>query len=1082
MAILLHPPETVRVEGDLTAEDRRRLTEAVLAAVRRALDKAAAAGPHTVRVAGSAAVSTADRFDPDRAAAAAYLVPSYDDAGELRGVKLVQELGPAKSGVVLLSGAGPVPHALISRMHGNRYVNLAWEADRYVAAGTLTEAFLVGNAIHATTSYAIVQGPIGSKDMRYLAFPTEDTISDADLGEGSRAPVEGEPELADVAVVPGEIMSPVLRGLDGEYIVRGLVPIDRKVHWPNENLALMWKGQLAAESQAGVLQEPEYYRVLIFDDIDELVDRYEAGDDSQLQRAAEMLSRLDAKAFSLVPWETKVRYLKVLLDAWTWEEEEKAVVEIFKSLQDDSEVDAVVAMLKDADKFNKLFNDLDSQVYDLLVAVGERFPRDHGPLTLDQLVALCQSFGLMPKSTVEALTGIEVGPDGTPVTPDLLDEAQELAMGFVRFGSDLGESLWTLVTKPGKVAEGIAALAQLIIKVDLAEAGYPPAVAEVSAILSQLAQQVLYGMRGADRLGVGEKILRRIKYRLIWEIASFFVGVGEVKAAIQAVGLGERLAGVVRLLGILARLGEAADAELEGTRLARLAELLKAEGSAFKSADEVADLLSHLPEDDVRKIGRLLAKNDLKEGETLADLAARSSELHEAVSDALAKTDLLRSLVDKSGGLTEEVAEAFRALIGREGVDVGAARRVVRAIPDGEGARFAAALKRIPLGRLAADSRGAVLELVAGSAKRMDAVVKVGFDTFAGVLRRSAGSPEQVDRYLAALDSLEGKLGAAGKQADYRRLLDALERGDTSAWLRVENESRLAAGERPIGEWIDQLAGSPRAQSGLDRLLRRRGDSVVDALIEDLGSEHELISDQEVVEALEQIDRFTDREVDGMVELQRYIDRGDDIPSWDDLMVIAEPPVRRHILESIADLRDPANPGNLVVRDGLGDAIDDALVNGSGPLTGGMGHFEAARSLLREFPGATMRFELTRVTAAGQRDVDIVLEFGGREIDVEIKSYQAVDVRNRIMHVADQIRKDLLNHMNDAAGPWANVLWRFPDPAYAGQLGTVEQVFLEQLRVLDREGRLTMPLATAESALRARFAAAAPWRLVDVLR
>ena len=1080
MGIVLHPPEAVQIDGDLGAEDRRRVTAAILRAVERALEKAAAAGPHPARLVGPA--TGADRFDPRRAAAGAYLLPSYDDAGELKGVKLVQDLGPAKSGVVILSGAGPVAHALVSRMHGNRYVNLAWEADRYVAAGTLTEAFLLGNAVLATTSYAIVQGPIGSKDMRYIAFPTEDAVSDADLGEGSRAPVEGEPELTDVAVVPGEIMSPVLRGVDGEYLLRGLVPTDRKVHWPNENLVLMWKGQIAAESQAQVLQEPGYYRVLIFDDIDALVDEYEGGDKSHLQHAAEMLSRLDAQAFSLVPWETKVRYLKVLLDAWTWEEEEKAVVEIFKSLQDDSEVDAVVAMLKEADKYNKLFNDLDSQVYDLLVAVGEKFPRDHGPLTVDQLIALCQSFGLIPKSTVEALTGIETGPDGTVVTPDLLDEAQELAMGFVRFGSDLGESVWTLVTKPWKVAEGIGALVQLIIKVDLAQAGYPPAVAEVSAMLAHIAEQVLYGMRGADRLGVGEKILRRIKYRLIWEIASFFVGVGEVKAAIQAVGLSEKLAGVVRLLGILARLGEAADAEIEGARLVRLAELLKAEGSAFKSADEVAELLSHLPEDDVRKLGRLLAKNDLKEGEKLADLAARSSELHEAVSDALSKTDLLRSLVDKSGGLTEEVAEAFRALVGREGVDVGAAQKVVRAIPDGEGARFAAALKRIPLGRLAADSRGAVLELVAGSAKRMDAVLKVGFDTFAGVLRRSAGNAEQVDRYVAALESLESKLGAAGKQADYRRLLDGLERGDTSSWLRLENESRLAAGERPVGEWIDQLAGSPRAQSGLDKLLRRRGDHVVDGLIDDLAADRGLISDREVVDALEKVDQLSDRELDGMVELQRYMDRGGNYPTWDDLLDEAPPALRRHLLESIADLRDPANPGNLVVRDGLDQALQAALVPSGGTLTGGFGHFEAARSLLREFPGAQMRFELTRVTSAGQRDVDIVLEFAGREVDVEVKGYRAVDVRGRMSHVADQIRKDLLNHISDPGGPWANVLWRFPDPGYASELGTVEQVFIEQLQLLDRQGRLTMPLPAAESALRGRFAAAPPWRLVDVLR
>ncbi len=1055
MTVVLHGPTRIAIEGAASEDDRRRIERSIREGLRRALESSAAAGSRRV-LESTTSAEVADQFDPSRVGPGpTYLLPSYADEGEFSAVKMLASWPKARRGMALvLPGPGPVPHALIGKS-GHLYVNL--DSPTYVSAPTLSEAVLLGTAVHATTSFAVIEGPFGASNMRYLALASEHPVAADDLGE--KVIQELPPELLgkDIETFAGAWMLPSIQSTAGEFLVRGFITSDRALRWPTANLAALWLAQVSAEQAAGFEGDPEVYRVAIFNDIDELVDQIEGGDNTNLQRAAEMLSRLGQQAFSLVDWETKVKYLKVLLAAWTWEEEEKAVVEIFKSLNDDTEVDAVVDMLKRAGRYNQLFNDLDSQLYDLLVVVGQNFPRDHGPLTLDGLIRLFQSMGLLPKSAFEALTGIEVGPDGTIVVPDLLDEAQDMVMGFVRFGADLGESVLTIFTEPGKVIKGIGALVQLSVKVALASVGYLPATLELTKMLAQLSEQVLYGMRGADRLGAGEKVVNRIKWRLVWEIASLFVGVGEIKAAIQTLGLGEKFAGVLRFLGILARLGEAADVEVEGARLARLAELMKAESAVFKSVDEVSELLSHLPEDDVRKLGKALAKFDVKPGEKLADLASRSSELEGVAKDALAKAELLQAMAGKAGRLSDEIAEAFRTLAGSQGVDLAAAQRVVRAIPEGEGARFAAALKRIPVGRIAADSRAAFLELVAGSARRMDAVGKLGFETFTSITRRAAGKAEDVDRYIAALEQMEGKFAAKGDVAEYRRFLDRLERDESAAWLDVENESRLQAGKTAIGDWLQMVSGHPNAQRGLDTLLRGGYD--------DLAAEVLDMSDPATtLHQLEKVGELTPKQVDGLAAIKRAeIDMGGEmgINDWTDVLDL-HANFRNDLLDLVSDVRGS-------VTDGLDVAIKRAFAGGYN-VQGSLGHFYAARTMAQRFPGARFRFELPAL----EREIDLEMQYMGRRIDVEVKTN--LGVKPTVSN--SQIYKDLERHVGDQ---WADMLYLYA-PQQSGNLAQVERGMMRNLDRLAADGKLPpgMTLPQAQTILQGRISASRPWKLVDI--
>jgi hypothetical protein len=1074
MDVILHPPATVGFTGDLPEGDRDRISRALREAVSRALANAATAEARRGEPSGPAAEAPSEPLDPARLdrARTAYLIASYDDEGA--------PVAFTQAAPQVLDGPSPFEGVLVMYLPGMRYVH--YRSPRYGVTGLLSQAVPLGLYLFGTTSFAVLSGPDPDGTVRHWVVGTDIVVGDADLGSPVALDVQklGGGELKGPA--GQELAAVELRGIPVEDYTIGGRPYrmaafttyngageKRSTVWWDVHAATAYLKQVEREKAAGAAAKvPVDVAQLVFGEVDALVAQVEAGNDAQLQRAAEQLSRLNRDAYALVSWETKVRYLKILIKAWTWQEQEKAIIEIFASLKSESELDAVVDLLRTGGVYLQLFDDLDSELYTLLTEIGEKFPREKGPLTLDGFVQLLKAFGL-PPSMGQQLKGVVFGPLGYVVSGDVIDEAHDAVMGFVRFGADLGEGIATIFTEPAKLVQGIGALVELLIKAELASVGYLPAAQELAALLTKAGTKVLAGLRGAERLGVGEKILRRVKWRLIWEIASFFVGVGEIKAAIQATGITEKLAGVLRFLAVLTRIGEAADAEVVAARLARLAAIFKAERAVFASLEEVAELLGRLPDRDVRKLGRLLAKAEIREGEALADIAKRSAELHAAVEDALGKTELLKTLSAKSGGLTDAVVEAFHGLVGEKGLELAEAQKVVKAIPDGEGAKFAAALKRVPLGRVPVASRGAFLELLAASPRRMEAMARFGFDTFAALYRRVAGGAERFDQYLGAIEELERRLTGQGKPADFRRLLDGLERDDPAAWLRVEGVRAGLAGEHGVEEWLRMVAGSPRAQAGLERLLRRDQAAMVRSLIDDLGG------DAEVLLALEEIGRLGERELDGLLLLRRYVDRGGNFPDWNEIL-FTEPGRRRALLETLAGLRDPANPGALVIRSGLDTLLEAALRQRN--VQGGIGHLQTVESLLRQFPGARFDLEVTSLAGGAWREIDIVMEVGGRRVSVEVKSYQ---VSTDLEHARRQISKDLVRHLGDGGGPWTDLLWRFPDPQYAANFADVERLFLEELDKLAAQGRLTMPLPQAQAALRARFTAPRPWKLLDVL-
>ena len=241
------------------------------------------------------------------------------------------------------------------------------------------------------------------------------------------------------------------------------------------------------------------------------------------------------------------------MKAWTDEPQEKAIVEIFKSVQDQAELNLVIQKLKSARLWDQLFDDLDSELWSLLVTLGERFG-DKAPFSLTQLVHL-----LLEAKLISLAPGVRLTPTGLEFSFELVDEAYEAAPSFVRFVGSAIEGIWMMISHPEKVVEGIEQLVRMSVTLE-ARWGDPEALKTVNQALTSMGQKALSGSRGR-RSRAWARIQRRIGWAIIWEVASRFIGVGEVKAALEAVGLTEHLQALGKILRIGGLVGKAAETE-----------------------------------------------------------------------------------------------------------------------------------------------------------------------------------------------------------------------------------------------------------------------------------------------------------------------------------------------------------------------------------------------------------------------------------------------------------------------------------------------------------------------------------------
>ena len=831
MTLCLHPPERVEVTGDVDDQQRTRLEAIVSAAVARAL-AGAAAGGGGIELAplAPATLTPAEPLDPARrdGAHATYAVPGYQHGdGAPVEVPLAGDGGPAggeaqaRGGEATATGAaaqtvggeaGPGtrldhPHlsseedelwVAPSRFEGHTIALLSIDrvvrvgSPRYAVVGSLARAVRWGNLLFGAGSYAIYEGPyeLPVAERRYYVVRTDEPVSRRDLRNLAQVR-EGAGRFAFGAT--GWVGT--FNGPNGEsYLLRALITRERDAIFP-PSVALLeefWAELRSSRPDEAVVSEA-WARDVLFGEIDVFL---RAG---SVDGAAERLADLDAQAFALLDWRRRARYLDALVRAWTSKPQEHAIVELLKASGSRSELDATLELLRRRGIFEQLFDDLDSELFSLLAVIGERFG-ERGAVTFNELFAMMQEAELIPRDWGTVVAGITVGPDGVLIGPDLATEAYEAARGFIRFLGGIVDAIELVITQPQQLVEGLAQLTKLILAMELAKYGHRPSQQLVDSTLTSIGRQVVFGLRGARVLGVGDHVTRRIKWALIWEVASWFIGVGEVAAVLKGAGLTERVAALARVMGILRRLGHATDAETIATRMTRLGRALRAESRLFEHEDELLRFLGHLPEEDVGRLGRLLRDSDVAEGATLAALRRTHPELADAASEVLRRAEVMKSLSLKAGGLSDEVIEAATRLTSHRAVGVDGAARVVGAVPNGEGVRFTYALRAVPEEALARGGEGVeLLRALAATPSRMTAVEQLGYPVYRALWARAGRNAEHLDSCVATLADLQRNATTRGTATELRRLMDDLVDGRPQAWLALDEArtARATAGGTP---------------------------------------------------------------------------------------------------------------------------------------------------------------------------------------------------------------------------------------------------------------------------------------------
>jgi hypothetical protein len=214
------------------------------------------------------------------------------------------------------------------------------------------------------------------------------------------------------------------------------------------------------------------------------------------------------------------------------------------------------------------------------------------------------------------------------------------------------------IAHPEKLIDAVGQLAKMSLTMQLASVGHVESIKATQQALAGIAEQVLYALKGAAVTDRGPTIEHRVKWAIIWEVASWFIGVGEIKAAVQGIGISERLAGIGRILGIVGFAEKVVEGERVATKLETLARLFSQTSKMLAKEGDVLRFISRLPEEDVARLGRALEKLELHEATDLARLMEANAE----IGDALRKAEVLSEFSTRMGGLTDDVAEAFARL------------------------------------------------------------------------------------------------------------------------------------------------------------------------------------------------------------------------------------------------------------------------------------------------------------------------------------------------------------------------------------------------------------------------------------
>lgn len=907
-----------------------------------------------------------------------------------------------------------VLYPLILQIRGLKFVKFS-DKELYARSSSIHRAVMWARLLFQGHSFVIIKSISSGKPSLFYVFGISPSFSLKDFQETGSFTLLGE-ELT-IFEAPISTFSVNYKDKHGnEYLLYDLVDENGFSMWLNIEMFRSFRHAVTSEAKDEVNFERtknigvEFFRERIFGVINDLLS---TDDETDKVKAVQMLMNLGVEAFELTNWEKKQVYLQTLVT--TGKGPGKAgntIVEIFKSLDSQSELLAILNFLKSEHLFDLLFNELDKPIWGLLVAVGERWA-SLGTIPVSWLIDFLMEVG--PLSNLKSF--------GDPTSTV---EIKQLWKSVINLISETVESIAFVLTKPDKFFEALGNLGELILKVNQAQQGNPEAIKYLESILSQISQQIINGLRGAELLDISGKIARKIKWAVIVEAASWFVGVGEVKAGLKAIKFTEILSKFTKIAKVLKTIAKAEKYELTAIRLQRLLETLSRSGKYFSKEDEMLRVLENcITEEELAKIFEKIERVDL---DNMTDIG----KLELVGKENLHKLAGVRELADKAGGLTDELLLFYEKLSKTRRLTAQDLTEIIISIPKGEGKNFVRAINIIEkkAGNLEKLLDADLLRAISTSKRRMDSLVELGYDTFARIYKHSGEVPERMDQYLDALTALAKELPPNSRAIEYRKLLDMIESGKKKMWRKLEDVR------------INQLAEQGRA-----KLLSGNHNDLINDLLKH-GDDNEMLIN------LAAIGELDDSSIKGLSRLQSLEKKGADF-FWRDILddKILHPSERKELLELAEHVYRSAEYGSFKV-DNFEDVVKQALKfsKTGGNVKGSIGSLRATISEMEEFARKgwkvqKIHFEVETEVSGAIRYIDIQIKgkpFKGKSFvfDVEVKNWYSVPEIAEDSWTMTQIRRDLIRHVDDE---FKQLKWKF-SPDYPENITNVQEAMRTALK------------------------------------
>lgn len=717
-------------------------------------------------------------------------IPEIDEEAPVvrEDERIVEEVHPHLEGMTVFYRTSRLQYAQV-------------QSPRYGIAGTFSGARRMANAFFGRRSSVIVEEffardrETGARRVKYIVLELNTRVNPP-----AQQPAEGE--VVGFSEDYQWIFQPANHR---EYLALSIVTGDWLFFPPSVHNHI---SQLQGEEynvDAERFSDSEL-RDATFATVDDLINQ------GSIQDAANQLTDIGAVGFQLASAEQKVLYLVTLLNAITFEQNERTVVAVFEGVSGRDELRAVLHGLHNEGVLNKLYTDMDYAFGQLLMTIGRRF----GAPSLSNSDVM----GLLNEIRINSgIPGIQVSGDGEvyfDLSPEIGDELWSALEGFLDTISAAVTGVADMILDPEAFFKGLGQLLYFVIMLRLSTLGNLDAqrhVGQVVAGISRHLGQAVHGLAIIQQNVPSEaqfvrEVQRNLKWRIIWEVVGLFVGVGEVIAFVDALKGAralEALSALSRGVSGLRQVTRFAEGS-SGARLFGLVDSL--DGRPLQEAHflTVIDSLA------IEEQGRIAALiRSLDEGAELA------GETLEAVQSVKRQADTIAQVQSHLGGDMTR-ATGFWSRARQKGIDGDELVRIVDDLPTDATAR-ANALNALEQISHMPSASAEMIQAVARSPLRVQAVESIGPHAFETIWNRAGGDPARADDLIRSLESQRTSDPVA-----WQRRVDEYRDPHSEAWRELDPPVRP---RNPEQERLLRVSGDSANGSNLNAAQRAAETDIV---------------------------------------------------------------------------------------------------------------------------------------------------------------------------------------------------------------------------------------------------------------